>query len=93
MIVKPRQTSIRVLYQSYWMASILFVATFAASLAEQRVVSRSTVLPFNSLSGLYDNNFGYKWIFLRNSSAAWQIQVSLLLLLLSTLSGVLILKT
>ncbi len=77
MIVKPKQTSIRVLYQSYWMASILFVATYAASLAEQRFVARQTVVPFNSLSGLLHNEFGYRWMFLKNSAAVWFIEVRL----------------
>ncbi|VDD75847.1 unnamed protein product [Mesocestoides corti] len=76
MILKPKQTSLRVLYQSYWMASILFVATYAASLAEQRFVVRNTVMPFNSLDGLLRNSMNYRWIFLQNSSVVWKIQVS-----------------
>uniref|UniRef100_A0A5K3FGK8 S1 motif domain-containing protein n=1 Tax=Mesocestoides corti TaxID=53468 RepID=A0A5K3FGK8_MESCO len=76
MILKPKQTSLRVLYQSYWMASILFVATYAASLAEQRFVVRNTVMPFNSLDGLLRNSMNYRWIFLQNSSVVWKIQQS-----------------
>ncbi|VDM36020.1 unnamed protein product [Hydatigera taeniaeformis] len=76
MLVKPKLTSLRVLYQSYWMASILIVATYAASLAEQRFVQRDTTVPFNSLNGLLKNTANYRWIFLRNSSVIWMMQVS-----------------
>ncbi|KAH9283944.1 hypothetical protein ECG_04670 [Echinococcus granulosus] len=76
MLVKPKQTSLRVLYQSYWMASILFVATYAASLAEQRFVARETMMPFKSLYGLLENRVNYRWLFLRNSSIVWMMQQS-----------------
>lgn len=75
MLVKPKLTSIRVLYQSYWMASIFIVATYAASLAEQRFVARDAAVPFGSLYGLVENTANYRWIFLRNSSVVWMMQV------------------
>ncbi|KAL5110940.1 Glutamate receptor ionotropic kainate 1 [Taenia crassiceps] len=76
MLVKPKLTSLRVLYQSYWMASIFIVATYAASLAEQRFVERDTMVPFNSLHGLLKNTANYRWLFLRNSSVIWMMQHS-----------------
>nr|CDS33101.1 hypothetical protein HmN_000483600 [Hymenolepis microstoma] len=75
-LVKPNQPSIRVLYQSYWLVSILFVATYAAALAEQRFIARETPVPFDSLRGLANNNQNYKWFFIRNSSAVWKMKNS-----------------
>ncbi|KAM7537529.1 hypothetical protein Aperf_G00000074648 [Anoplocephala perfoliata] len=75
-LVKPKQTSIKVLYQSYWIASILFVATYAAALADQRFGTQATSVPFDSLRGLAYNTGGYKWFFLRNSSVVWKMKNS-----------------
>ncbi|KAM3179253.1 hypothetical protein ACTXT7_000926 [Hymenolepis weldensis] len=76
-LVKPKQPSIRLLYQSYWIASILFVATYAAALAEQRFLVRESPVPFDSLRGLAYNSQNYRWFFIRNSSAVWKIKVGL----------------
>ncbi|VUZ51929.1 unnamed protein product [Hymenolepis diminuta] len=75
-LVKPKEISIRVLYQFYWFAAIFFVATYAASLAEQRFVGRSSTVPFSSMEGLLNNSYGYRWFFLVNSSALYLMEQS-----------------
>ncbi|KAM7538418.1 hypothetical protein Aperf_G00000074616 [Anoplocephala perfoliata] len=74
--VESKHLSIRVLYQFYWLASILLVATYAASLAEQRFITLRAKVPFTSLEGLLENTDGYRWFFLRNSSVRWMMEQS-----------------
>nr|CDS33102.1 glutamate receptor 4 [Hymenolepis microstoma] len=75
-LIKPKRISVGVLYQSCWLASIFLIATYAASLAEQRFVGHSTTVPFSSIEGLLANSYGYRWFFLTNSSVLYMIEQS-----------------
>ncbi len=76
MILRSNRSSLRVLYISVWLLSLTLVATYAASMAAQRLIRPTPSDPISTLSQLLDNGNDLRWFFIQNSSAIWKATVS-----------------